>query len=158
MKLIPLTQDKFAKVDDADFDWLSQFKWYPHKWKRSRAIYAVRNVSAKEFPLVGKKQLTMHEMLLPGVPKVDHKDNDGLNNQRHNLRAATHQQNIANARGRIGHSSPFKGVRFRADRSCYQARLGKTYLGSFDTAEDAARTYNAAAKKQYGDFAYLNPV
>ena len=158
MRLISLTQGKFAMVDDVDFDWLNQWKWYPRKWKGSRTTYVVRNVSVKEFSSVGKRQLTMHEMLLPGVSKVDHKDNDGLNNQRQNLRPATHQENIANARGRAGHSSPYKGVRFRADRGRYQARLGKIYLGSFDTAEDAARKYNVAAKKQYGEFAHLNPV
>lgn len=158
MRLIALTQGKFARVDDADFDWLNQWKWCAHKWARSGVWYAVRNLSISESRALGKKQIQMHQALLPEVVRVDHRDHDGLNNQRNNLRSATHSQNMANARKRMNNPSPFKGVRFRADRGYWQARLGEKHLGSFGTAKDAARAYNAAAEKQYGEFACLNPI
>ena len=47
MKLIKLTQGKFAQVDDWRFDELNKFKWYAHnqygKWYAGRRplLYAV---------------------------------------------------------------------------------------------------------------------
>lgn len=40
MKKIPLTQGKFALVDDTDFDWLMRWKWQA-KWGRG-TFYAKR--------------------------------------------------------------------------------------------------------------------
>lgn len=98
----------------------------------------------------------MHRMLMPGVPRVDHWDHDGLNNQRYNLRPASHAQNIANSRKRVNNRSPFKGVRFRVDKESWQARLGQQHLGYFVTAKEAAAAYDRAAIQKYGEFATLN--
>lgn len=103
----------------------------------------------------------MHRLIL-GVTnpkiKIDHRDGNGLNNQRHNLREATQAQNLANSRPRSG-SSRFKGVTFRSpDKWIAQiSKDGKhTYLGIFRDEFDAATAYNFAAIEMFGEFARLN--
>jgi hypothetical protein len=161
VRLISLTQGKFAKVDDADFDWLNQWKWCAHKWEKSKSWYAVRNLSPSERTLEGRSQIKMHQALMPGV-LVDHRDLDGLNNQRHNLRAATRKQNAQNCVRRSHSQQPLKGVRFRADKNKWQARIvsnGKEiFLGYFLTMQDAALAYNQAAISLFGEFARINPI
>ena len=157
MKEIPLTQGKVALVDDDDFEWLSQFKWYAVKF--GRTFYAVRQA-----PRVNGKQRTiwMHREVLglkPGDPRVDHRDGDGLNNQRMNLREATHRQNMMNSRGRSG-SSRFKGVDWDKRAKKWRARISvngkKKHLGYFIDEEEAARAYDEKAKKIFGEFARVN--
>lgn len=104
----------------------------------------------------------MHRLIVgaTGRQEVDHRDNNGLNNCRNNLRLCTHSQNIAWSR--IPPSlAGFRGVTRRATRSSrYQAFLKvnqeKRYLGVFTTAEEAAKAYDDAALKQFGEFARLN--
>lgn len=82
MKLIPLTQGLFAKVDDEDYEYLNQFKWMATKVRTT--FYAIRNVQIN-----GKwKHLSMHREIMqtPDDMETDHKDWDGCNNQRHNMR------------------------------------------------------------------------
>jgi hypothetical protein len=85
------------------------------------------------------------------VFQIDHKDTNKMNNKWDNLRQATSVQNRGNVRVRskIG----FKGVRKKGKR--YAAHLGQTYLGTFDTPEEASKAYEAAAKEYYGEFARI---
>lgn len=159
MKKIPLTQCKFALVDDADFDWLNQWKW--HTLKGGKNFYAQRNVQSGD----KRRKVLMHREILPGPARVDHRDRDGLNNQRGNLRAASHRQNIHNQRKREGRTTPFKGVYPRTNgakepRWESQIRINGClrYLGLFSDEKDAARAYNNAAVEAYGKFARLNPI
>lgn len=163
MKEIQLTQGKVALVDDKDFEALNQFKWTACKGKN--IWYAQRKLSIKN-KRGNRIKVKMHrEILGLGTTEeddimVDHKDHNGLNNQRDNLRPATPQQNMANARNRVGCISNFKGVTFRG--TTWVARIGvgrkRLYLGSFKTEVDAALAYNEAAKKHFGDFAHLNSI
>lgn len=91
MKLIPLTQGKFALVDDEYYEYLHQWKWCAHRQKHT--FYAVRNIVSN-----GKKKThAMHrELLNSGILYIDHKDGNGLNNQRDNLRIASRGQNAMN--------------------------------------------------------------
>lgn len=157
MKQIQLTQDKVTVVDDADFDWLSQWKWFAHfnfyNW------YAARTV----WQLDGKSHtVKMHRIIIAAGDgtEIDHIDGDGLNNRRDNLRVVTHQQNMFNRSTTRKNISGFKGVTWHKRDLIWQVNIGcngKTkYLGSFHDAEEAARVYDAAARKLFGEFARLN--
>lgn len=157
MKEIPLSQGKIALVDDDMYDRLSQFIWYAtrirHHW------YAVRGV---RLPSGKRGKQFMHRSILslpPGI-RVDHKDGDGLNNTRDNLRPATTQQNGFNRRLSSNSTSGYKGVSWHKSNSKWWATImkdGRTiYLGMFNTARDAAHAYDMAALELYGDFARLN--
>jgi hypothetical protein len=98
------------------------------------------------------------------VPKgmeIDHKDGDGLNNQRSNLRLASKKQNQANRGAPTNNRSGYKGVSANG-RGGWRASIfvdGKTRrVGDYDTPLEAARAYNQAALAAFGEFAKLNEV
>lgn len=94
----------------------------------------------------------------PGKPDVDHINGNRLDNRKANLRCATRTQNNANAVPKSHSKQPFKGVRRAGTRWSARLRMNgrEFYLGRFDTAEDAARAYDAAARTHFGRFARLN--
>lgn len=157
MKLIPLSRGLFAKVDDTDYDWLIQWKWSALKSDRVGVFYVVRTNS-------DNKMLYMHRVILELKPESlgDHRDGDGLNNQRSNLRISDVGKNSKNQRKRKDNSSGFKGVTFSRAAGRWMAQIvadGKyRYLGLHSTARDAALAYNAAALLLHGDFANINEV
>jgi hypothetical protein len=155
MPAIPLNHGQQALVDEEDYARL-----FVHTWralKSERSWHVVR---------MGKDRVTvyMHREILgfgPGDPEVDHRDCNGLNNCRSNLRPATKSQNVANAPARKDNQSSFKGVYLRRDRTWnkYHAQIrvsGKLYhLGYHPTAEAASSAYFEAAKKHFGEFAHV---
>jgi hypothetical protein len=150
MKEIPLTQGKFALVDDADYDWLNQWKWCA--WTPDgKTFYAKRATKTKTF--------FMHIVVF-GVKGVDHRDSNGLNNQRENLRAANKSQNGCNRGANQGNKSGLKGVSWAKRDKLFRARItlnGKsTQVGTFKNSIDAAKAYDAAAIKLHGEFAKTN--
>lgn len=155
MKEIPLTKGYVALVDDEDYDDLMRWKWSAKEAKNT--VYAMR-----KYRKDGKQiTITMHRQLM-GAPKgmeVDHIDRDGLNNQRSNLRLATHRQNAYNAtpqKNKYG----YRGICLHKPSGLYQAQItakGRFIsLGYHKTPEDAARAYDAAAREHHGEFATLN--
>lgn len=150
MKTIPLTQGKFAIVDDEDYEWLMQWKWYAHKNGNNNYMAARR----KKY-----KAILMHRTIMdaPSDKQVDHFDHNKLNNQRTNLRLCTNSQNCQNRISQRG-SSQYKGVRWNKNR--WMARIGINgkliYLGLFINEVKAAKAYDKAAKESFGEFAYLN--
>lgn len=151
---VPLSHGKVAVVDNADYTLVSQYKWratqsHDHLW------YAVTG---------SRPYLTMHALILGTVGKahIDHRDRDGLNNQRYNLRECTLSQNAANRRKRSGSVSQFKGVGWNIVVKKWIARIRKDgiayHLGYFVNEEDAARAYNVAAARLFGEFANLNEI
>lgn len=160
MKLIPLTQGKFAQIDDEDYDRISKWKWYALKhgtvWyaKRCSAKYEGRNFSP----------VYMHREIMgckKGDKKViDHKDRNGLNCQKNNLRFCNQSQNISNRTSRVGSSSKYLGVYFDKRNKTWVAQTKvnrkSTYLGSSKNEDDAAKIYDKTAAALYGEFANLN--
>jgi hypothetical protein len=155
---IPLTQGKFAIVDPEDYDRLAKHKWQASRFPRSD--YATR------FVTIGyrrQKHIQMHRVIMNVRPGqfIDHINHNGLDNRKTNLRLATRAQNSWNKRKQRGnHSSKFKGVSWFIREKNWQARIQsngtKFFLGSFKKEIDAAKAYDNAAKKYYGDFASLN--
>ncbi len=157
MKEISLTQGKVALVDDGDYEYLNQWKWFAHKYKNNK-WYAERSEGWGVF----EKKIRMHRIITnaPTGMEVDHKDNNGLNNQRQNLRVCTKSQNIANTNKIANTTSKFKGVSWRSDSKKWKAQIEVNKkainLGSYSDPEEAARVYDDAATKYYGEFAKLN--
>jgi hypothetical protein len=157
MREIELTRGLFAIVDDIDYPLVAPFNWYAHS--AHHTWYAVSRTSRKE----DHKVFRMHRFLL-GITdpliKVDHRDHDGLNNRRENLRSCTNAENIRNSRLFIRSTSGFKGVSWNAQCRKWSAFIypegNSIYLGNFDNPEDAARAYDDAAIRHYGEFARLN--
>lgn len=153
MKTIPLTQGKVALVDDRDYEKLSKHKWYARR--RLHLFYAGRNV------VIGGKKTTilMHRAILTPTAHqdVDHRDRNGLNNTRKNLRIATDPQNQGNARKRADNTSGFKGVTFHPQLKRWWARIwfgGKRHsLGTHHSPEEAHIAYCAAATRLHKEFA-----
>jgi hypothetical protein len=157
MKMIPLTQGKFALVDDEDFEYLNQFKWCADKigikWYCGRNIVIGTN----------KKFIRMHRIILGleiGDGKhTDHIDGNGLNNQRSNLRICTNAENRYNQKKKQG-SSIYKCVSWNKKTMKWISKItfkGKQiYLGSFNIEEDAAKAYDKKAMELFGEFARTN--
>lgn len=161
MKTIPLTKGYSALVDDEDFENLSRFKWRALVKNRAGGppvIYAMRTTPNSE----GRPRSILMHSFICGYARPDHKDGDGLNNQKSNLRPATRSQQNANRRSHAGTSSPFLGVHWYSATGKWRAQITKDRkvktLGYFTNQADAAAAYNAAALDLHGEFAHLNTL
>lgn len=133
-------------VDEADLEWLN---CYP--WSVSGHGYAVTWIDGK--------LVYMHRLILGLTDRKvvgDHRDGNGLNNRRSNLRSCTQAENMRNTRKRSDNTSGFKGVSSHHSGR-WAARLHvngkKHWLGLHDTPELAHAAYKSAAAKLHGEFA-----
>ena len=147
---ITLTHGKVALVDSADYDMLIGFKWRAIRIRHTWYAHTYVGTGAEEF---------MHRLILGAGPgqRVDHRNGDGLDNRRSNLRPTTNALNQANRR-RIRSKSGFKGVIWRNGKWRAYITVDQRFvsLGSFATPEEAARTYDTAAREYFGEFACTN--
>jgi hypothetical protein len=150
--VIKLSNGESAIVDAEDYSRLSQWKW------RFSHGYAIRSVWLGH----GKETTrSMHrEILNLTDPRIqtDHRNLNKLDNRRENLRPASHVENQRNTKptGR----SPFKGVNWDRSNRHWQARIKldtkRIFLGSFKSEIDAAKAYDEAAMRHFGEFARTN--
>lgn len=148
---IKLTRGYVAIIDKENYELLSKYKWYPRRG--GHTVYAET--------VINGKTVSMHRLLMdaPSGQQVDHKDGNGLNNSKSNLRLCTAAENRLNCRPRKSLAN-FKGV-FRCSKGkLWRAKIGRDrvtiFLGYFKTAEEAAKMYDAAAVALHGEFARLN--
>ena len=152
---IPLGHGKFALVDAVDYGWLSQYKWHAHRGKTNKTDYAIRDGWT---PDGRRTTFKMHREILGFPPaRVDHRDTNGLNCQRRNLREANKSQNGANRGKNSNNTSGYKGVSWHKAARKWSAQIqvrGKyTYLGLFPNPEVAHAAYAEAAAHYFGEFA-----
>jgi hypothetical protein len=157
-KSIPLTQGKFALVDDEDYEYLNQWKWCCQS--QEFIDYAIRCIYGE----IGHTTIRMHRVILHAKQGqiIDHINHNGLDNRKLNLRFCTCSQNNINRIRQNNNTSGFRGI-FRAWRKTkprWGAHLqlnGKIkHAGYYDSPEEAARAYDLIAKTYFGEYAVLN--
>lgn len=150
-KEIQLSRGLVAVVDDEDFVRLSQWRWHAQSGPKDNTFYARR-----------RNGKLMHREVTAAKPGqlVDHRNRNGLDNRKENLRQCTRSQNAVNQKIHRNNKSGFKGVHWHKAKQVFQAGIkfngSLIRLGSFDTAEQAAKAYDQAAIRYYGQFARTN--
>lgn len=151
MKEIQLTRGYVALIDDDDFDRVNK-----HKWRSiidKQLVYAASDIN-------GKKTM-LHRFILNAKRGVyyDHRDCNGLNNQKDNLRECTLSENRGNSRKFTVTGSKYKGVNRHKPWSAHIMKNGKSVcLGYFESEDEAGIAYNKAAIDIFGEFARINTI
>lgn len=153
---------KYAVVGMRDFHKITEKKWCCANPGKGKTCYARRRLKNCERGN-GEWGVLMHReiMKVSSVSiQVDHVSGNGLDNRRSNLRAATREQNQRNRGKNRNNTSGFKGVSWMKQKSCYRATITherkQVHLGLFKKAEEAAKAYDASARRLYGAFGKLN--
>ena len=143
--------------DIDDFEKVRVFKW-------GLSFSGVCKYATTNMKIKGKyRSVKMHRFLLnpPRNKEIDHKDNNGLNNIRSNLRITDMRFNKRNLTKYKTNTSGYKGVHL-VNKHRWQARIQvggrRIPLGCYGTKEQAALAYNEGAKKYHGEFAHLNVI
>lgn len=161
MKEILLSKGFVTLVDDEDFERINALSWYAHKGKhtyyaRTDIYIAFKNGKTKS------KKIYLHRLILnitESSSKIDHKDGNGLNNCKENLRLVSGSQNNTNNNNkRTDNSSGFRGVSYiknpkqKNKWSAYGRNNGRrVHIGTYPTSEEAAQAFDTFAKIHYGD-------
>jgi len=152
-RIIPLTQGMAAQVDARDYARVMRFKWFArrslHTWYAYTAMGKLRD----------RRMVALHQFILGESVSgmwVDHRNLNGLDCRRRNLRHSTPSQNNHNRPANKGRK--FKGVFVNGSGFMAQIMVNRKlfHLGTFNTPEEAAAVYNAKAAELVGRFARAN--
>lgn len=157
---LPLTKGYVALIDPIDSD-LLQSKWTANPRHDGKGVYAQRTAYTNGTYVLVQLHRVIYERIvgrsLNRSELIDHWDLNPLNNQRSNLRLATHAQNQQNRHKKPNTKSGYKGVSWHSHGGHWVAVIsvdGKPIrLGSFKDPHDAHLAYCAAATKYYGEYA-----
>jgi hypothetical protein len=150
MKELLTTNGKSVLLDDSDFEWASKRTWHARNDKTAWYIVGYH----PDF----KKTVYLHREIM-GFPnsRVDHKNRNGLDCQRDNLRLATLDQSNANRQKPTRPTtSKYKGMYWCKRKLRWRVTVKNRFIGYFKNEEDAARAYDSEAVKLWGEFAHLN--
>ena len=160
--IVSLTRGMQAVIDDDDAHLVAGYKWQAAVSEPGRFYAAASPYIRGSGRGVGQAKIYMHRVIMSAEPNqsVDHIDGDGLNNRRSNLRFCTNTQNMQNMRGWKTARSKYKGVWWNTRPGRWQADITvngrKVYIGKYDDEMTAARAYDAAALRYFGEFARVN--
>jgi hypothetical protein len=154
---IPLTQGQVALVDADDFPRVNALRWYA-KWSNGKTFYACRKERVD-----GKQRLVLLHRFIMGEPEgmhIDHWNGVTLDCRKKNLRVATAADNCRNRGRQANNTTGFKGVSLMKETGVFRADIElhgrQRYLGLFKASEEAAKAYDRAARRYFGEFARLN--
>ncbi len=146
-----------ALIDSDSWPLVKGYAW--HVSVDTHTNYAIADATTKDGKLTA---VGMHRLIVSALPEqfVDHRNRNGLDNRRENLRTCTRSQNGGNRRINANNTSGYKGVWWNARRNKWQVALGldgaRMHLVYFTDPWDAAQAYNTAALIHFGEFALLN--
>ena len=150
VKQVALTQGQFAVVDDKDYDAVAQFRW--RAIKNRYTYYAMRDVMRD-----GRRSSQYMHTLIAGFNQTDHRNGNGLDNRRRNLRPASNAENHRNARRSTANTSGYKGIDWEKRRSKWRVRVRdgrrQVTIGRYDDLADAVTARREAAARLHGEFA-----
>lgn len=151
--IIVSNTNKTITIDDEDYERLKDFIYSDNgNGYLRRCLYGSRS----------RKSDIANDVLRTKDYLIDHKDGDGYNNLRSNLRIANKSLNASNTDKHKDSKSPYKGVFYNKRDRKWQAKICKDYnqihIGYFFTAEEAAIAYNKKALELFGEFARLNII
>jgi len=163
-KQIPLTQSKFAIVDNEDYEWLMQWKWCAAKVRNT--FYATRVIGTR----LNQQTISMHRLIMNTAKEMqtDHRNHNGLDNRKENIRTCTHSENQHNRKVTHKGTSKYKGVCWKKGitykghqydgKWCTQItnKDKSIHIGYFNDEIKAAKAYDQKAKELFGEFAHTN--
>jgi len=149
---VTLTKGYVAVIDAADVPLVEGFNWCAKLDRKT--VYAKR----ADYTGQQARMVLLHRVIMaePNDLCVDHRDGDGLNNRRGNLRVASKSQNAQNQAAHRDNKSGFKGVSWHKRDAKWQAQImlnGKNvWTKSFSSAEDAATARAQKVAELHGEF------
>lgn len=164
---LPSGETTFISTQD---EWIiKEFPVWGITGSKSKYVFCERSIKTKYSSL--RERIYLARLIAKPTQWeiVDHKDRDRLNNRRSNLRICGASYNMANVAPMKNKKVKYKGVCFISDKrnltKKYVAYISskskdgctkRKNLGYYQTAEEAAKVYDKAAKEIWGEFAYLN--
>ena len=159
---IQLSQGLAAIIDESDYPDVARFKWTVSR--KNGKPYAVRRVHLgpiSKYVYAGKMVYLHSHLMSPAQGQVvDHINGNTLDCRRSNMRVCSSAENSRNRGRGKNNTSGYKGVAYTPKTGRWRAHIMVNrkgiHLGYFSTPAEAARAYDAAATKFFGEFANLN--